>query len=393
MTLSVKFINNGGDIVLSNRSYKFRIYPNKEQSNHIQQTFGSVRFLYNQMLSDKIECYKETGMRLSCNPEYYKKIHPWLGEVDSRALKYVEIHVEKAFKNFFDGISRFPRFKSKKRSKKVYTTCPADRTTHNVRIEGNKIKLPKLGFVKIKLTRQIPDDYRLVSVTVSQSASGKYYASICYEYENQVQKMDPSKVFIENCIGLDYSMKSLYVDSNGREANYLKYYHKMEKKLAREQRKMSHMKLGSHNREKQRIRVARIYEKIHNQRVDFLHKLSTLLAIKYDLICVEDIDLRDMSKALHFGKSVMDNGFGMFRNMLKYKLHDRGKEIVKIPKFYPSSQICHVCDYRNHDLTLDIREWYCPKCGTLHDRDVNAAINILNVGFSEYRRYYINTTT
>lgn len=376
--------------MISNRSYKFRIYPNKEQSDRIQQTFGSVRFLYNQMLADKIECYEETGMKLSCNPEWYKKEYPWLNEVDSRALKYIEIYIEKAYKNFFKDNKGFPRFKSKKRSKKAYTTCPASMTNRNVRIEDNKLRLPKVGFVKIKLTRKIPDDWRLVSVTVSQSASGKYYASICYEYENQVQKMDPSKVFIENCIGLDYSMKSLYVDSNGMEANYPRYYRLMEKKLAREHRKMSHMQLGSHNREKQRIRVAKIYEKISNQRLDFLHKLSTLLADEYDLICVEDIDLQDMSKhKLHFGKSIMDNGFGMFRNMLKYKLHDRGKEIVKIPRFYPSSQICHVCNYRNYDVKdISIREWYCPECGTLHDRDVNAAINILDVGFSEYRKCY-----
>ena len=378
----------GGDSVLSNRSYKFRIYPNKEQSSLIQQTFGSVRFLYNQMLADKIDYYKETKESLYVNPKYYKTFHPWLGEVDAQALGYAKIHLEKAYKNFFDGISKFPKFKSKKRSKKSYTTCPANMTCNNIRIEGNKLRLPKLGFVKIKLTKRIPSDWRLVSVTVSQSASGKYYASICYEYENQVQKMDPSKVYKCNSIGLDYSMPSLYVDSNGNEANYPRYYRKMEKKLARECRKLSHMVKGSNNRNKQRIKVAKIYEKIHNQRVDFLHKLSTRLADRYDLVCVEDINLQDMSKELNFGKSIHDNGFGMFRFMLKYKLHDRGKEIVKIPKFYPSSQICHVCDYRNHDLTLDIREWYCPECGTLHDRDVNAAINILNVGFSEYRKYH-----
>jgi putative transposase len=370
--------------MLSNKRYKFRIYPNKEQSSLINKTFGSVRFLYNQMLADKIEYYKETKESFYVNPEYYKAFYPWLNEVDSRALKYAKIHLETAFNNFFKNNKGFPKFKSKKRSKKAYTTCPADMTTRNIRIEDNKLRLPKVGFVKIKLTKRIPSDWRLVSVTISQSASGKYYASICYEYESQVQKMDPSKVRIEKCIGLDYSMKSLYVDSNGEEANYPKYYRLMEKKLAREQRKMSHMKLGSHNREKQRVKIAKIYEKIHNQRIDFLHKLSTLLAIKYDLICVEDINLQNMSKSLHFGKSIMDNGFGMFRFMLTYKLHDRGKEIANVDRFFPSSQLCHVCNYRNYDLTLDIREWYCPKCGTLHDRDVNAAINILNEGFNMY---------
>ena len=184
-------------------------------------------------------------------------------------------------------------------------------------------------------------------------------------------------------------MKSLYVDSNGREANYPRYYRKMEKKLARECRRLSHMQLGSHNREKQKVKIAKIHEKISNQRLDFLHKLSTQLAIKYDLICVEDIDLSAMSKSLHFGKSINDNGFGMFKFMLMYKLHDRGKEIVKTSKYYPSSQICHICNYRNYDVKdLSIREWYCPKCGTLHNRDVNAAINILNEGFNMYCDYH-----
>jgi putative transposase len=341
------------------------------------------------MLADKIKYYKETKESFYVNPKYYKAFYPWLYEVDAHALGYAKLHLETAFSNFFKNNKGFPKFKSKKKSKKAYTTCPANMTCNNVRIEDNKLRLSKVGFVKIKLTRRIPDDYRLVSVTVSQSASGKYYATICYEYENQVQMMDPSKVYKCNSIGLDYSMSSLYVDSNGEEANYPRYYRLMEKKLAREQRKMSRMKLGSHNREKQRIRVAKIYEKIHNQRIDFLHKLSTRLAIKYDLICVEDINLQDMSNhKMHFGKSIMDNGFGMFRNMLVYKLHDRGKEIANVDRFFPSSQLCHVCDYRNHDLTLSIREWYCPECGTLHDRDVNAAINILNEGFSDYRKHY-----
>jgi putative transposase len=373
--------------MISNRSYKFRIYPNKEQANLIQKTFGCVRFMYNQMLADKINYYEETKMSLYVNPTYYKEIYPWLNEVDAQALNQAKRCLDISYTNFFKNNKGYPKFKSKKRSKKSYTTCQPNSKQKSVRIENNKLKLPKLGFVKIKLTRKIHDDWILKRVTVSQSASGKYYASICYEYENQVQKIDPSKVYKCNSIGLDYSMKSLYVDSNGKEANYPKYYRLMEKKLARECRKLSHMVKGSNNREKQRIRIAKIYEKISNQRVDFLHKLSTLLADEYDLICVEDINLQDMSNhKMHFGKSIHDNGFGMFRNMLTYKLHDRGKEIVKIPKFYPSSQICHVCGYRNHDLTLDIREWYCPKCGTLHDRDVNAAINILDVGFSEYRK-------
>lgn len=228
----------------------------------------------------------------------------------------------------------------------------------------------------MKQHRNIPLDYKLKSVTVSQTPSGKYYASILFEYESQVQQIKP-KTFL----GLDFSMPELYKDSNGNEPKYPHYYRQAEKRLKREQRKLSLMQKGSKNRDKQRIKVAELHEKVANQRKDFLHKQSRQIANAYDCVCIEDLDMKAMSQALNFGKSVSDNGWGMFVVFLKYKLEDMGKQLIKIDKFYASSQICSVCGYQNPETkNLSVRIWDCPQCGTHHDRDVNAAINIKNEG-------------
>lgn len=246
----------------------------------------------------------------------------------------------------------------------------------NIKLENGLLTLPKVGKVTVKQHRQIPQDYTLKSVTVSQTPSGKYYASILYEYEKQVQQVVP-----ETFLGLDFSMCALYRDSNGNEPLYPRYYRRTEKKLAKEQRKLSHMQKGSNNRNKQRRKVARLHERIANQRKDFLHKQSRQIANAYDCVCVEDLDMKAMAQALHFGKSVSDNGWGMFLNYLTYKLTEQGKQLVKIDRFYPSSQLCSVCGYQNAETkNLSVRAWTCPQCGTHHNRDVNAAINIRNEG-------------
>lgn len=243
-------------------------------------------------------------------------------------------------------------------------------------MENGYLKLPKIGFVKLKQHRQIPSDYKLKSVTVSQTPSGKYYASVLFEYESQVQEKEP-----HNFLGLDFSMHELYKDSNGNEPSYPRYYRQAEKKLKHEQRKLSLMQKGSKNRGKQRVRVARLHEKVANQRKDFLHKQSRQIANAYDCVCIENLDMKAMSQALHFGKSVSDNGWGMFTTFLQYKLEEQGKKLVKIDKFFASSQICSCCGYKNPETkNLSIRAWDCPECGTHHDRDVNAAINIRNEG-------------
>ena len=230
--------------------------------------------------------------------------------------------------------------------------------------------------MKVKQHREIPEDYRIKSVTISQNPGGDYYASVLFEYENQVQKQ-PMHQFL----GLDFSMQELYMDSESREPEYPGYYRKAEQKLKREQRKLSKMQKGSKNRGKQRIRVAKMHEKVAAQRRDFLHKQSRKIADAYDCVCIEDLDMKAMSQALHFGKSVLDNGWGIFVNFLKYKMEERGKQLVKVGRFFASSQLCSVCGYKNSETKdLRIRAWICPECGTHHDRDVNAAVNIRNEG-------------
>lgn len=357
-----------------NKAYKFRIYPNQEQQIMFAKTFGCVRFIYNRMLSDKIKHYGETKQKLNNTPAQYKKEFGWLKEVDSLALANAQMNLQKAYDNFFRSPKTgFPKFKSKHKNRKSYTTnC----VNGNISIENSCIKLPKIGLVKLKQHRQIPNDYRLKSVTVSQSPSGKYYVSVLFEYESQVQEQP-----LHSFLGLDFSMHELYKDSDGNEPAYPRYYRQAEKHLQREQRKLSKMQKGSKNRDKQRIKVAKLHEKAANQRKDFLHKQSRQIANAYDCVCVEDLDMKAMSQALNFGKSVSDNGWGMFVTFLKYKLEEQGKQLVKVDKFYASSQTCSVCGYKNAAIkNIAIRAWDCPGCGVHHDRDINAAINIKNEG-------------
>lgn len=340
----------------------------------LARTFGCVRFIYNRMLSDKIKYYEETKQKLNNTPAQYKKEFEWLKEVDSLALANAQMNLQTAYNNFFRSPKvGFPKFKSKKSNRRSYTTnC----VNGNISIENGYIKLPKIGLIKLKQHRLIPSDYKLKSVTVSQTPGGKYYVSVLFEYENQVQQIEP-----QTFIGLDFSMHELYKDSNGSEPQYPRYYRQAEKKLRREQRKLSLMRKGSKNRDKQRIKVAKMHEKVANQRKDFLHKQSRQIANAYDCVCIENLDMKAMAQSLNFGKSVSDNGWGMFTTFLQYKLTDIGKRLVRVDKFFASSQICSCCGYKNTATkNFSIRAWDCPECGAHHDRDVNAAINIRNKG-------------
>lgn len=366
---------------VANKAYKFRIYPNDEQKVLFAKTFGCVRLVYNHWLDRKIKQYEEDKTSVTytvCAKEMaeMKKTeeYAFLKEVDSVSLQQSLRHLDTAFQNFFkQPKTGFPRFKSKKRSKNSYSTVCIN---GNITISNGYLKLPKIGQVRLKQHRQIPEDYKIKSVTVSQTPSGKYYASILCEYENQVQTAE-----LKDFLGLDFSMKELYKDSNGNEPCYPRYYRQVEKRLKREQRKLSLMKKGSSNRNKQRIKVAKLHEKVANQRKDFLHKQSRQIANAYDCVCIENLDMKAMSQALNFGKSVSDNGWGMFIKFLQYKLEEKGKRLIKVDKFFASSQICSVCGYKNSETkNLSIRAWDCPKCGTHHDRDINAAINIKNEG-------------
>ena len=357
-----------------NKAYKFRIYPNAEQQIILTKTFGCVRFIYNQMLSDKINHYEETKQKLNNTPAQYKSKFPWLKEVDSLALANAQMNLQMAYNSFFRNTKiGFPKFKSKKSNRRSYTTnC----VNGNISIDNGFLKLPKVGLVKLKQHRLILSNYKLKSVTISQTPSGKYYASVLFEYENQIQEQE-----LHDFLGLDFSMHGLYKDSNGNEPAYPRYYRQAEERLKREQRKLSLMQKGSKNRSKQRIKVANLHEKVANQRKDFLHKQSRQIVNAYDCVCIENLDMKAMSQSLNFGKSVTDDGWGMFVTFLKYKLEETGKRLVKVNKFFASSQICNVCGYKNTATkNLSIRAWDCPECGTHHNRDINAAINIRNEG-------------
>ena len=359
-----------------NKAFKYRIYPNDSQIVLIEKTFGCTRFIYNKMLNDKIEYYKKYNKSLKITPAKYKETYPFLKEVDSLALSNTQLNLDCAYKAFFNKQNDSPKYKSKHNKKKSYTT---NMVNGNIKIDykSKSITLPKLGSIKVKYHRYIPEDYIVKSVTISKTPTNKYYISVLTEYEYKV----PYRILDSNkSIGLDYSSNSLYVDSNGQEANMPHYYRLLEERLAKENRKLSHMKLHSNNWYKQQRKINKIHEKIKNQRKDYLHKLSTKLVNSYDYIALEDINLKNISQSLHLGKSTDDNGFGMFRNFLSYKAKLHGTTIVKVDKLYPSSKLCHICNYKKIDLTLNNRVWTCPICNTTHNRDTNAAINILKEG-------------
>lgn len=366
--------------MVKNRAYKFRLYPNSEQRTYFAKAFGSVRFLYNKMLENRIALYEQYGQDKELLKKHkprtysdFKKEFDWLYEIDNLALANAQINLQTAYQNFFrDKSVGFPKFKSKHKDRNSYTT---NNQGNNIRIEGKHIKLPKIGFVRVVQHRQIPEAHKIKSCTISLAPSGKYYVSILteYDYEPPTPTLNKSKA-----LGLDYSSPSFYVDSQGEEAGRPRFYREAEARLAREQRRLSKMRKGSANYAKQKRRVAIAHEYVANQRKDWIHKKSKELADQWDYISVEDINLRGMAGCLKLGKSTNDNGFGMFRTVLAYKMADRGKQFVKIDKWFPSSKTCSECGMI-HDLRLSDREWTCD-CGTHHQRDINAAINIRNEG-------------
>ena len=325
------------------------------------------------MLSDKISEYKATGKMLKNTPAMYKKEHPFLKEVDSLALANVQLHLEKAYKNFFKNPSvGFPRYKSRHKHHESYTTNVVN---GNIMLGDGKLKLPKLGKVRIRQHREIPDIYHLKSVTVSREPSGKYYASLLYEYDCGENQAKVCNYKGERILGIDYAMHGMTVFSDELDAVYPGYLRQAEEKLAKEQRRLSHCQKGSSNYKKQKRKVSLCHEKVRNQRKDYIHKLTRRIADTYDAVGVEDLDMKAMSRCLNFGKSVMDNSYGMFRDILTYKLEDQGKKLVRIDRFFPSSKKCCMCGKVKEELKLSERIYSCD-CGSVMDRDKNAAINI-----------------
>ena len=370
---------------MTNRAIKYRAYPTTEQSVMFAKTFGCCRKVYNLMLSDKIESYKSTGKFVTVTPAKYKKDYPYLREVDSLALANKQMDLQEAFRNCFSKSRKknngFPKFKSAKHTRKSYTTNNQKGT---VAITNNSIRLPKIGHVKAIIHRKPDDNWSIKSATVSQESDGKFYISVLFEIADTINTYVADTT---NAIGLDYASDGLYVDNNGNVGTNHKYYRESHDKLAKAQRRLSRMQgarkheIKSKNYIKQLRKLNKIHRHISNQRLDNLHQISTKIANLYDVVCVESLNMKSMSnKGFGNGKATLDNGYGMFLSMLEYKLSERNKYLVKVDKWFPSSQICHCCGTIHPEMkNLTIRTMKCD-CGLTISRDQNAAINILREG-------------
>lgn len=361
-----------------NKAFKFRLYPTHEQEVFFNKTFGCCRFVYNKMLEERKESYESTGESISRGPSELKIEFPFLREVDHKALSSEWMNLNRAYRNFFrDKRVGFPQFKSKKNDRKSYTTILSK--TKAFESSRKFIKLPKIGLVRCKIHREIPNDWKIKSATISQTSTGKFYVSILCEYETEIR---PITLDRNNAIGIDYKSNGFGVTSEGEILSNHRYFRENQSKLSREQRRLSRKKKNSKNYKKQGLMVARVHERITNCRREQAHQLSHLLAEKYDIICLEDINLQNIAQCLKLGKATNDNGFGMFREFLKYKMEERGKYLIYIDKWDATSTVCSECGTYHKDIvnSLSVREWTCPDCGAHHDRDVNAAKNILRLG-------------
>ena len=364
--------------MLVDHAFRFRIYPTREQASLLAKTFGCKRFIWNQMLAERQAYYHEHGTgigKLRKTEKEWKVIYPFLKNVDSIALQQARIDLDTAYDRFFKNLCGFPRFKSRK-GKQSYRT---QYTGGNIAVDftARQLKLPKLGLVAYRDDRVFTE--RPQNVTVSKTKSGKYFASILVNQELAVEQN--TEIQASSVAGFDMSAKDFIVGENVRYQNP-RFYRNSQVQLARLHRRLSRKVKGSSNRNKARVRLARLYDNIGNRRTDWLQKLSTELANHHDAIAVEDLNVDGMKRWNGgLAKSItLDFSWGEFVHALDYKMKWRGKRLVKVGRYFASSKTCSACGYINHDLTLDQREWSCPSCGVHHDRDINAAINITREG-------------
>ena len=358
-----------------NKGVKFRAYPNKEQQNLIDRTFGCCRLVYNKFLSFRKEAFEkgekigfaQTSAALTTLKK--QESFAFLKDVDSKALQQSLRDLDRGYQNFFAKRSRYPHFKSKHNHHQSYHTV---NQKDSIRIVDNRIRLPKIGWLKIK---QSMDVGNINSVTIKKTPTGKYFVVLNVDFEPKPKANKGSN------IGIDVGIKEFYTDNKGNVVDNPKFLENSVRKLSREQRRLSRKVLGSKNYNKQRIKVARIHEKVINQRDDFLHKESTMLVSENQTICIENLNIKGLLRNHNIAKSIASVSWNKFFTMLEYKAAWYGSDIIKVPRTFPSSQLCSCCGYKNPLVKdLKVRKWECPKCHASHDRDINASTNILRKG-------------
>lgn len=363
------------------KAYKFRIYPNTEQQMLINKTIGCSRFVFNHFLAKWNKIYKDTGNGMTyntCSSELpqLKRAYEWLKEVDSTALQQSLKHLSDGFNRFFKKQNKYPRFKSKKNPAQSY------KTVGNIRLENNKVFLPKLGFVKFAKSREV--EGRILSAVIRRNPAGKYFISILVETD--VEELPKT----QSAVGIDLGVDHFAILSDGQKMDNGRFTTKMEQKLKREQRKLSRRYeqakkdrkplYEAKNYQKQKVKVAELHEKVLNQRSDFLHKFSTAIIKNHDVVCIEDLNTKGMLRNHKLAKSISDVSWSGFVSMLEYKAKWYGKKMVTVDRWFPSSQLCSACGEQDGKKPLWVRSWTCPTCDAHHDRDVNASCNILNEG-------------
>lgn len=373
------------------KGLNLRIYPNFRQTKLIESTFGATRFVYNKVLGLKKELWEDYKLSYMPKLNSFKEEWNWLNYIPSQALANSYMDSMNSFKNFFSNISnknkckqKYPKFKKKGKSRDSFRiACTySKKQIGDIRIiNRNHIKIPKLGVIQFANYGNL--DWSLVhiyNITVSKSHCGNYYASLCVELPD-VKPLEQN----EYVIGFDLGIKDFLIDSDGIVIDNPKYFRKSQNKLAKEQRKFSKMTKGSTNYKEQKLKIAKLHEKIKNQRKDFQHKVSSQIINENQVIVSEDLKPSNMLKNHKLAKSIQDASFGSFCNMIDYKAKWYGRTYIKVGSFYPSSKLCHCCGYKNTTLTLSDREWECPNCHTLLDRDKNAALNILDEGLKIFK--------
>jgi putative transposase len=351
------------------KAFKFRIYPDSEQKDKLSVQFGCARFVYNHYRRVREEFYQETGTGLTYNDcatdltERLKVDHPWLKDADSQVIQQALMDLDKAYKNFFEGRADYPRFKRKHGKQSV-------RYPQRFKVEGEQVYLPKVGWVKANLHRKI--EGQMKNATVSKTKTGKFFVSIQCEVEHTQPEQNPNKV------GIDLGLTTFATFSTGEKIDNPRNLKVSERRLKIRQRRLSRKVKGSNSRGKARFAVAAIHEKIANQRKDFHHKLSRTIVNTFGVIAFESLNVAGMMKNHNLAKAIADAGWNQFVNFVEYKAGWDGREVLRVDRFFPSSKLCSDCGAKHKSLTLNIRQWVCTECGVIHDRDENAAINILN---------------